>query len=160
MSMKSSFALTALGFVLLSAHCTASAHIYRCTSKDGHKEYSDKAIAPKQGQDSPTCVSMDLPDSDIPDFDPMSAALQRKLPKISLSAGKQILERNLIDPESVRYRNVRLNQAKNAVCGEFNSKNRMGGYSGFSRFVVAGDGRVVSSDVVSGSYLFALCKAR
>jgi hypothetical protein len=46
----------------------------------------------------------------------------------------------LIDPESVLFREVRRGQ--DAICGEFNGKNRFGGYTGFGRFIVTGSGLV------------------
>lgn len=41
---------------------------------------------------------------------------------------------NLVDPESLQMRNVRLNGM--AICGEFNARNRSGGYNGFRRFII------------------------
>lgn len=40
---------------------------------------------------------------------------------------------SLVDPESAKFRNVRT--VGDAVCGEVNARNRMGGYGGFSPFV-------------------------
>ncbi len=42
----------------------------------------------------------------------------------------------LIDPESVRFRNVddRRGEAAGGVCGEMDSRNRLGGYVGWTRF--------------------------
>lgn len=63
----------------------------------------------------------------------------------AMIAGAQIaIKSRAVDPNSVRFRNVRAyRQASRtkAVCGEFNAKNRTGGYSGFERFVSAGVGR-------------------
>lgn len=57
-------------------------------------------------------------------------------------AGAQIaIKSRAVDPDSVRFRNVRANRQASgtkAVCGEFNAKNRAGGYNGFERFVSAG----------------------
>lgn len=55
------------------------------------------------------------------------------------SAQRAVAERQL-DPTSVQFRNVR--RGRDAICGEVNGKNRFGAYVGFSRFIVAGDGRV------------------
>ena len=42
---------------------------------------------------------------------------------------------DLIDPESVRFRKVRHTRLSyDAWCGEFNAKNRMGGYVGWAKF--------------------------
>lgn len=37
--------------------------------------------------------------------------------------------RNLFDPEAAKFRNIKGN------CGEINAKNKMGGYTGFRRFI-------------------------
>lgn len=47
---------------------------------------------------------------------------------------KKEIESTLIDPSSVQYRNI-VAYSEDAVCGEFNAKNRMGGYVGFKPFV-------------------------
>ena len=69
-----------------------------------------------------------------------------------------------VDPGSVRFRNVvvirEANGAK-AVCGEFNAKNRMGGYNGFERFISAGVGEHtwIESEVADfGSAWTSLCR--
>lgn len=46
----------------------------------------------------------------------------------------------VIDPESTKYRNVTISSiiAPNnghTVCGEINARNKMGGYTGFTRFI-------------------------
>ena len=57
---------------------------------------------------------------------------------------KTPIEKNLVDPESSRYRNIkfyspRLNGKKITVmCGRHNSKNKMGGYTGYKWFVSDG----------------------
>lgn len=40
----------------------------------------------------------------------------------------------LLDPQSAQFRNEKI--AGELYCGEVNSKNRMGGYVGFNRFIV------------------------
>jgi len=42
----------------------------------------------------------------------------------------------LTDPESARFKNVRYVSDAKIVCGQVNSKNRMGGYIGFIPFTV------------------------
>ena len=44
----------------------------------------------------------------------------------------------LRDPSSAQFRNLRLNSAKDFLCGEVNGTNGFGGYSGFVEFA-AGD---------------------
>lgn len=52
----------------------------------------------------------------------------------NIAIAKLAIERQLIDPSSVQYREV-VSYSENVVCGEFNSKNRIGGYVGFKPFV-------------------------
>lgn len=64
---------------------------------------------------------------------------------------KRLVEADLVDPGSVQYREVR--QFKDGtVCGQFNAKNRMGGYSGFEWFAVY-QGKLVPNRL----YHIALC---
>lgn len=50
-------------------------------------------------------------------------------------ASKELVTNSMKDPESVRFRNVRVFRGV-AVCGEVNAKNSYGGYVGFKRFFV------------------------
>lgn len=50
------------------------------------------------------------------------------------------VRRALNDPESARFDRVTYNAATLSTCGLVNAKNRMGGYVGFTRFVVNMDG--------------------
>lgn len=61
-----------------------------------------------------------------------------------LSKAQEIAARNLKDPSSAQFRDVR--EARGgAVCGEMNGKNAFGAYTGFKRFVVrAGTSSVVT----------------
>lgn len=55
--------------------------------------------------------------------------------------GKDAARAKLKDPDSAQFQNVRFHQGKDGVpmtCGEVNSKNSFGGYSGFQKFVSAG----------------------
>ncbi len=47
----------------------------------------------------------------------------------------QAVSDEMVDPWSARFRNVTKPRA-NVYCGEVNAKNRMGAYTGFSRFAV------------------------
>jgi len=53
-----------------------------------------------------------------------------------------IVKQRLFDEGSAQFRNVRTNSAGDAVCGEVNAKNKMGGYVGYRRFIVM-DGMAV-----------------
>jgi hypothetical protein len=48
--------------------------------------------------------------------------------------GRKFISDKLRDPESAQFRNERIG-AGGALCGEVNSKNGSGGYSGFTRFI-------------------------
>jgi len=47
-----------------------------------------------------------------------------------------VIRRDLRDPESARFRDVRRNTEKGAVCGYVNAKNGYGGYVGEAPFIV------------------------
>lgn len=49
--------------------------------------------------------------------------------KAQIEVAAQKVKEGLIDPDSAKFRNQQGN------CGEVNAKNRMGGYTGFSRYV-------------------------
>lgn len=71
-------------------------------------------------------------------------------------AARRALSVGLVDPESMQLRGVRRTES-GALCGEVNARNRMGGYQGFTSFVItddgyvaidpSGDGRTTLSDV-------------
>jgi hypothetical protein len=63
---------------------------------------------------------------------------------------------SLTDPSSVQFQNV-TSYSENVVCGEFNAKNRMGGYVGFKPFVYHWKG-LVSYDLSANQ--IALCNNR
>ncbi len=65
--------------------------------------------------------------------------------QIELAASK--VKDSLLDPDSAKFRNQK------GYCGEVNSKNRMGGYVGFSRYIyMPEDGLVrIESDTQSGT---------
>ena len=62
-------------------------------------------------------------------------------------AAKKIIESSLVDPESVQYRDVR-RYTDGTVCGHYNAKNRMGGYTGFEPFIYWKQGLIIRSRVV------------
>ena len=55
-----------------------------------------------------------------------------------IASAEQEISRDLMDPDSARFRNLRVvNDSKSgkAVCGELNAKNSFGGYVGFAPFL-------------------------
>lgn len=65
---------------------------------------------------------------------------------------KQRLREQMTDPESTNFRGVYLG-TNGVVCGQVNSKNRMGGYAGFQRFfVTANQIRIETHDLAAFDY--------
>ncbi|WP_423708625.1 hypothetical protein [Undibacterium sp. WLX3042] len=56
---------------------------------------------------------------------------------------KQQVTHNLKDPESAKFREVKLNKAKTALCGEVNAKNGFGAYGGYQPFVATDSGAII-----------------
>jgi hypothetical protein len=56
---------------------------------------------------------------------------------------QQKVTAGLKDPAAAQFRNVALNQAHSALCGEVNAKDGVGGYVGFRPFVASDSGAVV-----------------
>ncbi|MFC7436646.1 hypothetical protein ACFQNJ_19260 [Hydrogenophaga bisanensis] len=58
----------------------------------------------------------------------------------NIDLAKKKIESSVSDPSSLQYRDVK-GYSEGVVCGEFNAKNKMGGYAGFSKFIfsVSGD---------------------
>ena len=58
----------------------------------------------------------------------------------------------LKDPGSAQFKNQRVS-AKGAACGEVNSKNSFGGYTGYTRYIFAGkDLTIFESDMAPGEF--------
>lgn len=57
---------------------------------------------------------------------------------LTYTKGKAAVSRNLNDPDSAQFRDLRLTtyHGKRFMCGEVNARNRMGGLVGFTRFFV------------------------
>ena len=54
----------------------------------------------------------------------------------------------LNDPESASFRNLRdlTHYSKSIVCGEVNAKNKLGGYTGFTKFIVISNQALISNE--------------
>lgn len=60
---------------------------------------------------------------------------------IWIEKGKDAVRAALKDPDSAQFRNVYFKRGKDGIpvaCGEVNSKNSLGGYGGYQKFVSAG----------------------
>jgi hypothetical protein len=53
-----------------------------------------------------------------------------------IAEARDQVSEGLVEPESAKFRNMTFNRVSNAVCGEVNARNRMGGFTGFTRFFV------------------------
>lgn len=71
-----------------------------------------------------------------------AAEREGQVPEAVVKAGAMTAIQNLaVDPGSLQFRQVEVHRQASgatAVCGEFNAKNRAGGYNGFERFISAG----------------------
>jgi hypothetical protein len=78
-----------------------------------------------------------------------------------LSMAKDAVKQELTDPDSAVFRNERITTL-GAVCGEVNSRNRMGGYGGFRHFQVStfGGKQTVWMDDNDLHLAEQLCKGR
>lgn len=59
---------------------------------------------------------------------------------------KRSLESSLVDPSSVQYQDVH-RYTDGTVCGKYNAKNSMGGYTGFEPFIYWDKGLITRSHV-------------
>lgn len=59
-----------------------------------------------------------------------------------VSRVKQMVLSMLVDPDSAKFQDVSNERKADASCGAVNSKNRMGGYTGFIKFIAFKDGEV------------------
>lgn len=72
------------------------------------------------------------------------------------SVAKEWITAQVNDPASVNFRELRVFQhpsrrdATHALCGEINAKNRLGGYAGWSRFLVVGQPGGIPNQASSG----------
>lgn len=55
---------------------------------------------------------------------------------------EQRVRQHLFDPDSAQFSGVTWNAKKEAGCGTVNAKNRMGGYTGATHFVIFNDGQM------------------
>lgn len=69
-------------------------------------------------------------------------------PVMVKALGEESMRSIAIDGDSMEFRDVRVGYGEKgrlATCGEANGKNRLGGYTGWQRFVVIG-GRVLTQE--------------
>ena len=64
---------------------------------------------------------------------------------------RAMISSQMKDPDSAKFRNESLTKS-GWLCGEINSKNGLGGYSGFERYISSKDVRYIESQGVLGRW--------
>ncbi|MFW2039290.1 hypothetical protein ACG92Y_12385 [Acinetobacter ursingii] len=88
------------------------------------------------------------------------AQKQSESQKAQITLAETKVREKLLDPDSAKFRN------QNGNCGEVNSKNRMGGYVGFSRYIYFPDDGTVaiesdaSDSIYTANIMNSLWKAK
>jgi hypothetical protein len=115
--------------VSMSAYAVGDSVVYRCPMSDGKIQFSDVA--------RPECKVLDLPGYvSKPVQTAHTAPTHTPAAKpLTIVQAKEILERDLRDPEATHYRNVFVSKTGD-VCGRMNAKNGLGGYVGYIDFLV------------------------
>lgn len=68
-----------------------------------------------------------------------------------ISIHQERIKNHLKDPSSAEFRGVRVSHAvAPVVCGEINSQNSFGGYSGYQRFISGGNVQVLEEEMAPG----------
>lgn len=69
------------------------------------------------------------------------------LPGTMRSKARAIVRNELLDPEAAQFRDDEVSTSGKSVCGQVNTKNRMGGYVGFIKYVAMPDvGKALIAD--------------
>jgi|GEM_PF-3496609 len=87
-----------------------------------------------------------------PDADPFEDVSAQRL---WITKSQDAIRGRLRDPDSAEFRETRFYSGGSVpvVCGEVNSRNGFGGYTGYQRFIASGDNQsiaFVASDVATG----------
>ena len=88
------------------------------------QEAQEKAIKEKQRIEYNNQVKNDAEKLEIE-----AKSLEQNKAIESVNFIEEKVRRNLFDPEAAKFRNIKGN------CGEINAKNKMGGYTGYRRFI-------------------------
>ena len=67
----------------------------------------------------------------------------------NISTAQDRIARDLADPESAQFRDLKENSVGSGVCGEINAKNKLGAYTGFKKFFY--DAKVEEGMIEPGS---------
>lgn len=80
--------------------------------------------------------------------------------QLGTSAAERLAARDLRDPDSARFRDVRVyltETGAQVVCGEINGKNAYGAYVGYRGFIVAGENVIREGDATYSVLRGAMC---
>lgn len=58
----------------------------------------------------------------------------------------------LVDPSSAKFGDIVISKKSKSICGSVNARNRMGGYTGFTSFILFADGELRFEPSDSGGY--------
>jgi hypothetical protein len=129
------------GFMTVPGYSADDLIVYRCVSPDHRVRYTDSDES-KSGE---TCKRVDsiifgaisAPKATSPALD--VGKRHETIKPLSMREAKEILERDLRDPEATHYKDVFVSKTGD-VCGRMNTKNAFGGYVGYVDFVVRAEG--------------------
>jgi len=75
--------------------------------------------------------------------------LTAKKADMRIDAATRAIKSVLNDPTSAQFKNLKYHPESGAVCGMFNAKNAMGGYSDFRAFAYSADGQLIDTNGLS-----------
>jgi len=78
---------------------------------------------------------------------------------VDIYQAKKAVREQLVDPDSAEFRNM-VSVSDGLVCGEVNSKNRMGGYAGYEKLIYErrDDGSINVMIPSPGAYYRYICR--
>jgi hypothetical protein len=71
---------------------------------------------------------------------------EKEMHLLAKKEAKEIIASTFKDPDSVKFKNLRISNDGYWICGEVNAKNSYGGYGGFRRFYALWAGAFVRTD--------------
>lgn len=85
-------------------------------------------------------------------FSPLRAAPESTQRQLYVMEMQDRVKSKLKDPDSAQFRNAFYSEAIGVpvTCGEVNSKNSLGGYVGFQRFIAGGDLLFLETQMAAG----------
>jgi hypothetical protein len=162
--MHFKYVISALPFLLMMAGCTAQKNTEKIRA-EARAEYRAIMNIGKLNDGIP------LPGTDLSAAPPAITSTGKinrtqielaargirdnSVPSASLiSDAEKAVAEPMFDPAAVTFRNVgvRTFAGKPYICGQFNAKNRLGGYVGYQDFLYGGKGTLVENGDTSSKY--------